>query len=104
MTRNRNLVWKLKDRRHRVTVKDVTEQVLAEIREEEKMMDKSDTPRTDNFVATLPALVLDDEDFTDREACVRTMVRLREHMIGWAAFARTLERELMQSTPKEWKE
>jgi hypothetical protein len=84
MTRNRSLVEKLKVRERRRPA-------------------KSDTPRVDNFVAQLPALVLDPADLADHNALVRTTVRIREQMIWWAEFARQLERELMQSTPREWK-
>ena len=85
MSRNRSLVEKLKDRERRRPA-------------------ASATPRVDNFVATMPALTLDHADFADRDALVRVTIQIREHMLGWAEFARQLERELNQSIPQEWRE
>lgn len=65
---------------------------------------RTDTPRTDNFVSTMPALHLDPADFADHAALVRTVTHIREHMINWVEFSRELERELIQSVPREWKQ
>jgi hypothetical protein len=64
----------------------------------------SKTPRTDNFVAQLPAIVLDPADLAYRNGLVRATIQIREQMVAWAEFARTLERELNMSVPREWTE
>lgn len=65
---------------------------------------RSDTPRVDNFITTMPTLEFSNDEFVDHEALVRVVTQIREHMIGWAEFSRELERELNQSVPKEWKQ
>ena len=64
---------------------------------------RTDTPRVDNFVGTMPPLVLDPADLTDEHAALRVTIQIREHMLAWAEFARQLERELNQSIPQEWR-
>ena len=102
--KRRNWVQKLKDRRALVRVKDITDQVLPEKDRRRSTRPASDTPRTDSFVAIMPPLVLDPADLADRNALLRVTIQIREHMLGWAAFARQLERELNQSIPQEWRQ
>ena len=49
--------------------------------------DRSDTPRTDAFIDTLPPIPMNNGPVVAAEA-------MRAHMIAWAEFARGLEREL----------
>lgn len=49
--------------------------------------ERSDTPRTDAFIDTLPPIPMHLGPVTAAEA-------MRHHMIQWAEFARGLEREL----------
>jgi hypothetical protein len=74
MSRNRNLVMKLKDQQ------------------------ASDTPRVDRFIAEHPLRLPE-----HLKADVSAVIPMRQFMIDWATFARDLERELMQSVPREWK-
>lgn len=62
----------------------------------------SDTPRTDNFATLVPPIHLPAS--LPREDARRLAEDIRVLMLHWSAFARELERELMMSTPKEWRE
>lgn len=104
MRSRRSLAQKFMSRRSLVRVKDITGEVLPGQDRRRPTRPASDTPRVDNFVATLPALVLDPDDLADREALLRVTIQIRQHMLGWAEFARQLERELNQSIPQEWRQ
>lgn len=54
---------------------------------EEEFLDRSETPRTDSFIGTLPPIPMGEGPMVAAQA-------MREHMIAWAEFARELEREL----------
>lgn len=49
--------------------------------------DRSETPRTDAFIDTLPIIPMNEGPLVAAEA-------MRVHMLAWADFARALEREV----------
>jgi hypothetical protein len=84
MSRNRSLALKLRHRQRRGAPEGT-----------------SATPRTDNFITLLPAVHLPASLPSQDALFIGEQVR--SMMLHWSEFARELERELMQSTPREWK-
>lgn len=82
MHRNRSLAMKLRNQQRRRTM--------------------IETPRTDNFINLLPTIHLPSS--LPNEDVLRVCEDIRSLMLHWSEFARGLERELMMSTPKEWRE
>jgi len=75
MRRNRNLAMKLRDN------------------------PGSETPRVDRFIKTHVFIM---PGGLPNDVALEIAQRVRELMIDWGMFARELEREVMQSVPKEW--
>jgi hypothetical protein len=55
----------------------------------------SNTPKTDAFAPSV-IIILNDADFISVEAAVRTEVAIRNALIQWAEFARSLEAGAVQ--------
>jgi hypothetical protein len=65
---------------------------------------KSDTPRTDRFVQReLKPVRLRREEFVQDGDFMRVVAEVRDLMVAYAEHARTLEREVNASVPREWR-